>query len=79
MPDSKLFIEDMMGDGLKPRRNGSDPFDVVTRGTGASFALDGDHRAKKISEDEYQRMYSDFEGEYEKILSALIAEGRKSG
>ena len=79
VPDSKLFIEDMSCDGLRPRRSGSDPFDVVTRGTTASFSLDGDHRAKKISEDEYRRIYADFEGEYEKILTALIAEGRKSG
>jgi hypothetical protein len=79
VPDSKLFIEDMQGNGLRPRRDGDDPFDVVTKGTAASFPLDGDHRKKKISEEEYRRQYADFEGEYEKILTALIAEGRKSG
>jgi hypothetical protein len=77
VPDSKLFIEDMQGDGLRPDREGSAPFDIVTRGTGAAFALDGDHRKKKISEDEYQRTYAGFETEYEKILQALLEQAKK--
>ena len=75
--DSKLFIEDMQADGLKARRSGNEPFDVVTQGTGAAFALDGDHRKKKISEDEYGRAYADFEGAYEKILVALLEQAKK--
>jgi hypothetical protein len=77
VPDSKLFIEDMQGDGLRPRREDNTPFDIVTKGTAAAFALDGDHRKKKISEDEYLRTYGDFEGSYEKILIALIAQAKK--
>ena len=77
VPDSKLFIEDMQGDGLRPRREDDTPFDIVTKGTAAAFTLDGDHRKKKISEDEYLRTYGDFEGSYEKILIALIAQAKK--
>lgn len=77
VPDSKLFFEDMQGDGLRPDREGSAPFDIVTRGTGAAFTLDGDHKKKKISEDEYRRTYSGFETEYEKILQALLEQAKK--
>ncbi len=77
VPDSKLFIEDMQADGLKARRSGNEPFDVVTRGTTASFPLDGDHRKKKISEEEYDKAFADFEGAYEKILAALLEQAKK--
>ena len=77
VPDSKLFIEDMQGDGLRPDRDGEAPFDVVTKGTAPAFNCDGDHKKKKISEDEYLRSYADFEGAYEKILLALIEQAKK--
>jgi len=77
IPDSKLFIEDMQGDGLRPRREDDIPFDIVTKGTAEAFALDGDHKTKKISEDEYLRAYGEFEGAYEKILIALIEQAKK--
>jgi hypothetical protein len=77
VPDSKLMFEDMLGDGLKPDRRGDTPFDIVTRGTGAGFALDGDHKKKKISEEEYLKAFTEFAGEYEKVLAALIAEAKK--
>lgn len=77
VPDSKLFIEDMQGDGLRPDREGDAPFDVVTKGTAAAFNCDGDYKKKKISEDEYLRSYADFEGAYEKILIALIEQAKK--
>ena len=53
----------MQADGLRPDRVGETPFDVVTKGIGAAFSCDGDHKKKKISEDEY-RAYADFEGAY---------------
>jgi hypothetical protein len=76
VPESKVMYEDSQCDGLK--RDGDGRFDIVTRGNGAAFILDGDHKKKKISEEEYARTYSEFEGDYEKILAALIAEARKS-
>lgn len=77
VPASKLFIEDMQCDGLRPDREGSSPFDIVTKGIGAPFALDGDHRKKKISQEEYDRSYAGFEGEYVAILTALLEQARK--
>jgi hypothetical protein len=77
VPDSKLFIEDMQADGLRAERIGETPFDIVTKGVGAAFTCDGDHKKKKISEEEYRRTYAGFEGEYEKILAALIEQARK--
>lgn len=77
VPESKMMFEDMLGDGIKPERRGDAPFDIVTRGTGAPFTLDGDHKKKKISEEQYLRTFTEFEGEYEKVLTALIAEAKK--
>jgi len=77
VPDSKLFIEDMQADGLRAQRVGETPFDIVTKGVGAAFTCDGDHKKKKISEEEYRRTYADFEGAYEKILVALIEQAKK--
>lgn len=78
VPESKLFIEDMQANGLRPERDGDEPFDIVSKGTAPAFTLDGDHRRKKISEEDYRKTYAEFESEYEKILTALVAEGRKS-
>lgn len=77
VPESKLFIEDMQCDGLRADRDGDSPFDIVTRGVGAGFLLDGDHKKKKISEDEYNRAYADFDGAYEKMLVALLEQAKK--
>jgi hypothetical protein len=77
VPDSKLFIEDMQADGLRAERVGETPFDIVTKGVGAAFSCDGDHKKKKITEEEYRRTYSDFEGAYQKILAALIEQAKK--
>jgi hypothetical protein len=75
VPESKVMYEDTLCDGL--RRDGDGRFDIVTRGNGAAFILDGDHKKKKISEEEYARTYAGFEGDYEKVLAALIAEAKK--
>jgi hypothetical protein len=77
VPESKLMFEDMGGDGIKAERRGDTPFDIVTRGTGTPFTLDGDHKKKKITEEQYLRTFTEFEGEYEKVLTALIAEAKK--
>lgn len=77
VPDSKVFIEDMRGNGLQSRRDGDLPFDIVTRGTGASFAFDGEWKKKKVTEDEYLKTYAGAEASYERILNALIAQARK--
>lgn len=78
VPESKLMFEDMQSDGLRRERRGDEPFDIVTRGMGAGFQLDGDYKKKKISEEEYDRAFAGFETEYEKLLTALIAEAKKS-
>jgi hypothetical protein len=77
VPDSKLFIEDMRADGLHPDRDGDDPFDIVTRGTGAPFLLDGEPRRRRVSEDEYMKVFAQADADYERIIQALLAEARK--
>ncbi len=53
------------------------PFDVVTKGTPAAFPLDGEHKKKKISEEDYRRAYAGVRTAYGKILAALLAQARK--
>jgi hypothetical protein len=77
VPDSKLFVEDMLANGLRPDRAGDAPFDIVTKGTAPGFALDGEHKKKKISAEEYQRAYAGFEAAYGRILTALLAQAKK--
>ena len=77
IPDSKLLIEDMLADGVRPRREGNVPFDLVTRGTGTAFAFDGEWKKRKVREDDYMKNFADTEAAYERILTALLAQARK--
>jgi hypothetical protein len=77
IPESKVFIEDMNADGLRPDRSGSDPFDLYTKGTAASVMFDGDYRDRGLDEAAYQNAFQAAEAAYERMLSALIEELRK--
>jgi hypothetical protein len=75
VPESKVFIEDMNADGLRPDRSGSDPFDLYTKGTGASVSFDGEYR--DLGEAQYRKVFAEAEAAYERMLDALIEELRK--
>jgi hypothetical protein len=76
VPESKVLIEDWRADGLRPEPD-NDRYDIVTRGVGASFTLDGDHKKKKLTEQQYAQTVADFEKDYESVLTALVAEAKK--
>jgi hypothetical protein len=75
--DSKLLVEDLKGDGIRPTRVGSEPFDIVTKGTSPPVNFDGDWKKRKLSPEEYQKAFTDAETAYARLLTALVAELKK--
>jgi hypothetical protein len=73
-PTSKVFIEDMGADGIRPRRTES--FDIYSKGE-TRFAFDGDWKKRKLTEDAYMQTFSEAETHYGRMLEALIAELKK--
>jgi hypothetical protein len=76
VPTSKLLIADLGANGLYARRR-ENQFDTADVG-GKSYSFDGDWGKAKISEDEYTKAFQTSEGEYLKILEALVAQLKKT-
>jgi hypothetical protein len=74
---TRAFFEDLMANGLLPKREESSPFDMYTGVNGKLVKFDGDPKAAKISEDEYAKAYAAAEAEYVKAVQALLAEAKK--
>jgi hypothetical protein len=76
VPASKILIADLGANGLYARRreNQFDTADVA----GKSYSFDGDWGKAKISEEEYTKAFQTSEGEYLKILEALLAQLKKT-
>ena len=76
VPASKLLIADLGANGLFARRR-ENQFDTADVG-GKSYSFDGDWGKAKISEQEYSKAFETSEGEYLKILEALVAQLKKT-
>jgi hypothetical protein len=76
VPASKVLISDLGANGLYARRR-ENQFDTADVG-GKSYSFDGDWGKAKISEDEYTKAFQTSEGEYLKILEALVAQLKKT-
>jgi hypothetical protein len=76
VPASKLLIADLGANGLFARRR-ENQFDTADVG-GKSYSFDGDWGKAKISEQEYSKAFETSEGEYLKILQALVAQLKKT-
>jgi hypothetical protein len=77
IPDSKVFFEDLRADGLFPRRDGDNPFDIY-EGGGRRVLFDGDWRKQKLSEQEYTEAFRNADQQYVKAIEALLAELKKA-
>ena len=76
--ESKIFISDLGANGLQfERRNDNEPFDSVDR-DGKSYAFDGDWGRARISRDEYTKAWQTTDGDYVRMLEALLAELKKT-
>lgn len=69
-PASKLFVQDMGGDGI---HGTSDAIaDIVYRRGVDQHVLDGDHKAAKLSAKDYAALVQDLDGQYAKLLALLV-------
>ena len=76
VPASKVLIADLGANGLYARRR-ENQFDTADIG-GRSYSFDGDWGKAKLSEQEYMTAFQTTEGEYVKMLEALVAHLKKT-
>ena len=75
LPDTKVFIQDIGADGLKPKA-GNAP-DSYERGANTRWSFDGEWRKQKIaSEDQYLKNFAAADLEYVEILTVLIQKAK---
>jgi hypothetical protein len=77
VPESKVFIQDAGGDGFKLKREDNQAFDTYEIG-GKPTLFDGDYKKQKLSEQEYQKVFSDADQRYTQILMALLSQLKKT-
>ena len=77
VPESKTFIEDLGADGLKAKRDENQPFDTFEH-AGKRTIFDSDWKKQKLSEQDYMKAFSGADDEYSKILTALLAQLKKT-
>ena len=74
---AKTFIEDPGADGLKARRENNQAFDQAEM-SGKRIMFDGDWKAQKVSEPDYLKAFSAADDRYAQILTALLAQLKKT-
>ena len=73
---TKVFVSDLMADGLKARPGNDEPFDTFESG-GQQIAFDHDLKALSLSEDEYMKRFTDADTRYAHMLSVLVSRLKK--
>lgn len=77
VPETKVFIQDAMADGIKAKREENQPFDSYEHG-GKSTVFDSDWKRQKLSEQEYMKAFTAADERYSVILTTLLAELKKT-
>jgi hypothetical protein len=75
---SKVFVMDTYADGLFIKPSGSNAPDSVENGT-TQTTFDGEWKKTKLSEAEYQKVFSNADTAYARALTGLIAHLKSSG
>ena len=73
---SKVFVQDMMADGLSPRAPGDRPADTWEHGS-KTVAFDGEWKKAKLSEAEYMKTFGEADERYAAMLSVLLGKARQ--
>ncbi|MCX6539594.1 MAG: hypothetical protein NT151_11785 [Acidobacteria bacterium] len=74
---TKVFVEDAGADGLKPDHENNKAPDSLDQG-GKQTRFDEDwKKEQKLSDADYQKLFTDADKLYCRLLTALIAEARK--
>lgn len=77
VPESKVFIQDALADGLKAKHEDNTPFDIYET-AGKPISFDGDWKKQKISEQDYMKAFGAADERYSNMLNALIAQLKKT-
>ena len=77
VPASKVFLEDPGADGVKAKREENQAFDSY-EADGKRTMFDGDWKKQKVSEQDYMKAFADADARYAQILTALIAQLKKT-
>jgi hypothetical protein len=77
VPSTKVFLEDPGADGVKAKREENQPFDSF-EADGKRTMFDGDWKKQKVSEQDYMKAFSAADERYTQILTALIAQLKKT-
>jgi hypothetical protein len=75
--DTKVFIQDPGADGLRAKREENQAFDIVDI-AGKQTMFNSDWKGQKISEQDYMKVFGDADERYAKILTALLAQVKKT-
>jgi len=74
---ARVFIEDPGADGLKMKRESNTAFDQAEV-EGKRTMFDGDWKAQKLSEQDYTKAFAAADERYTQILTALLAQLKKT-
>jgi hypothetical protein len=77
IPESKVFVQDAGADGLKAHGQDGQPFDIVEV-SGKPTNFDGDWKKQKMSEQEYMKVFTTTDDRYAQMLTALLAQLKKT-
>ena len=76
VPESKVFVSDLMGDGLHAKPDEGQPFDTFEK-AGQQWAFNRDWNGRGISEATYMQQFSESDAAYTKMLQVLLAGFKK--
>lgn len=74
VPQGKLFVQDMGGNGLAFRPANGAPLDVAYRDVVKTTVFNGDWKGQKMTQQEYREAFVDVDARYAQALSLLLAE-----
>lgn len=77
VPETKVFIQDAGADGIKAKREENQAFDSFEIG-GKTTLFDGDFKRQKMSEQDYLKALTAADERYAAILTALLAQLKKT-
>ena len=77
VPDTKLFIQDLKADGLRPERKNGGPFDIAYEKVVKQVSFDGDWKKHQMKEDDYRSQFTAVDTRYAEMLRVLIGELKK--
>jgi hypothetical protein len=77
VPNTKTFVQDGAADGLRPKNADNQAPDIY-EAAGKQTIFDGDAKKQKLSEQEYQKVFTDADERYTEILTALLGQLKKT-